>query len=292
MTRQAKDASLSPGAKADSADPPGGTFKVSNGQKRRLLPWEPLLLGGLAFVFVTGGAVLRPGNLGWLMHGDHATYLLGWMFFRNTPILQQPFGANWPYGMEMSSSIVYPDGVPLMAMVLKPFKAMLPRYFQYFGIWILVCYLLQSFFAWKILDRLTSHVWHKVSGTLFFVLAPPFVFRLSPHFALGSHWLLLASLYLYFSPRLRSKSWILLLVLASLINPYLLAMTLLFFGAALAKHYTSGELSIRQGLKTVALTAGIVAFVMWEAGYFMVSTVGTGGFGFYRTACSDSWIQM
>jgi hypothetical protein len=276
--------SRSLGAKAVDAGPLGAGLEVSNNQKRWLLPWEPFLIGGLAFLLVTGGAVLRPGNLQWLMNGDHATYLLGWMFFRNTPLLQHPFGANWPYGMEMSSSIVYPDGVPLMAMVLKPFNALLPLHFQYFGIWILVCYLLQSFFAWKILDRLTNHVWHKVFGTLLFVFAPPFVFRLSPHFALGSHWLLLASLYLCFSPYLRSRSWILLVVLASLINPYLLAMTLLLFGAALVQHYSSGQMSIGEGLKAVALTGGILVFVMWEAGYFMVSTVGTGGFGFYRTS--------
>jgi hypothetical protein len=56
------------------------------------------------------------------MDGNRADYLLGWMFFRNTPILQQPFGANWPYGMDMSSSIIYPDGAPLMALVLKPLR--------------------------------------------------------------------------------------------------------------------------------------------------------------------------
>jgi hypothetical protein len=259
---------------------PGG----AKDQERWAFPWQSLLLGGLAFILATGGTILNPENLGWLMHGDHSTYLLGWMFFRNTPILQQPLGANWPYGMEMSNSIVFPDGVPLMALLLKPFKALLPQFFQYFGVWILVCYLLQSLFAWKILDRLTTSVWHKIFGTIFFVLAPPFVFRLSPHFALGSHWLLLAALYLYLSPRIRSGSWILLVTVASLVNPYLLAMTLLFFGAALAKHYTCGELRISQGLKTVAVTGAILLFVMWEAGYFMVSTVGTGGFGFYRTS--------
>jgi hypothetical protein len=284
LKRQTKDPSLSSGAKAVGVSSPSGTLEMPNGQRRRSFPWEPFLIGALVFFLVTGGSILRPGNLQWLMDGDRAAYLLGWTFFRNTPILQQPFGANWPYGMEMSSSIVYPDGVPLMALVLKPFSALLPQHFQYFGVWILLCYVLQSFFAWKILDRLTKRVWHKVFGTLLFVLAPPLVFRLSVHFALGSHWLLLASLYLYFSPHLRSGSWILLVVLASLTNPYLLVMTFLFFGASLAKHYASGELSMREGLTTVALTGGILAFAMFEAGYFMVSTVGTGGFGFYRTS--------
>jgi len=185
--------------------------------------------------------------------------------------------------MEMSSSIVYPDGVPLVALSLKPFNALLPEHFEYFGIWILICYTLQAFFAWKLLGKITDHAWHKVFGTLLFVLAPPFVWRISPHFALGAHWLLLASLNLYLEPRFRSRSWILLVIVASLINPYLLAMTLLFFGAALAKHYTNRELNIAEGLKTVALTVALLVFVMWQAGYFMVSGVGTGGFGIYGT---------
>lgn len=285
--RQTIDRPISSNAKAREASPPNGALEKTEkttDQKRRSFPWQPFLIGGLAFWLVTGGTILRPGNLHWLLHGDHATYLLGWMFFRNAPILQQPLGANWPYGMEMSSSIIYPDGVPLMALLLKPFKALLPEHFQYFGIWILICYLLQSFFAWKLVGRITDRVWHKVFGTLFFVLAPPFVWRLLPHFGLGSHWLLLASLYLYFSPRLPSRSWILLVILSSLINPYLLAMTMLFFGAALLKHYTNGELNRREGFKTVAITAALLLFVMWEAGYFMVSTVGTGGFGYFRAS--------
>lgn len=117
--------------------------------------------------------------------------LLGWMFFRNAPVLQQPYGANWQYGMDISSSVFYSDPVTLVALLLKPFKSLLPARFQYFGIWILICYLLQSLFAWKLLDRLTDRVWHKFFATLFFVLAPPFVWRLQFHFQLGSHWLLL-----------------------------------------------------------------------------------------------------
>ena len=97
----------------------------------------------------------------------------------------------------MSSSIVYPDGVPLMALLLKPFNAWLPEHFQYFGIWILICYMLQVFFFVEALSRITDRVWHKVFATLFFVLAPPFVLRLFPTLPwdhIGSSWLLL---YLY-----------------------------------------------------------------------------------------------
>jgi hypothetical protein len=252
-------------------------------QKLRSLPWQPFAIGGLAFYLVTGGAILRPGNLGWLMTWDRATYLLGWMFFRNTPLLQQPLGANWPYGMDVSSSIVYPDGVPLLALLLKPFSGVLPVHFQYFGIWILICYLLQAFFAWKILGLVTNRPLHRSVSVLFFVLAPVFAGRQVFHFAVGSHWLLLACLYLYLLNRFRWGHWALLLVLASLINPYLFVMSLLFFGATLLKRFASGELSGFAVLKGGASVGLLLIFVMWEAGYFTTLTVGSSGFGFYRT---------
>jgi hypothetical protein len=63
-------------------------------QKKRALSWQPFLIGGLAFLLLTGGRIARPANLGWVMEGA-GTNLLGWMFFRDAPVLQQPFGANW-----------------------------------------------------------------------------------------------------------------------------------------------------------------------------------------------------
>src|SRR5271165_5894719 len=194
-------------------------------QRKRALSWQPFLIGGLAFLLLTGGRIARPANLGWVMVGDAGMNLLGWMFFRDAPVLQQPFGANWRYGMKMSSSIVYSDSLPLFAFLFKPVSAALPEHFQYFGLWTLFCFLLQAFFAWKLLERIEDGVgvWPKVLGTLFFVLAPAFLWRIHFHFSLGAHWLILASLYLYLAPRFRAGLWILLLVFATLITPILLA---------------------------------------------------------------------
>jgi len=59
-------------------------------------------------------------------------------------------------------------------------------------------------------------------------------------------------------------------------------MIILVFVAALAKHYFERDLALVEGVKAVVLTFTVLLFVMWQAGYFMVSTVGSGGFGFYR----------
>jgi hypothetical protein len=251
------------------------------------LPWQPLLLGAIAFCLTTGGTILRTDNIRWLMASDPAMNLIGWMFFRNAPIFQQPFGANWQYGMELSSSTVYSDSISILAFPFKLIKAWLPEQFQYFGLWIFISYLLQGFFAWKLLGRLTKDKdgpWRRTAATAFFLIAPMFVWRIHWHLALGSHWLILAAFYLYFSSGLRAGSWIILLIVASLVTPIILAMDLIIFGAALARQYFNSELRLGTAIKTVAVALLLLLFVMWEAGYFMVSDVGSTGFGAYRTS--------
>lgn len=57
------------------------------------------------------------------MEGDPATHWLGWQFFRNSPLLQWPLGANPDYGMEIGSSIIFSDSIPLLAFIFKPLGA-------------------------------------------------------------------------------------------------------------------------------------------------------------------------
>src|SRR5262245_16573097 len=94
--------------------------------------WLSILTGVLAFVGVTGGRILRPGYIDWLMGStDPAANFLGWQFFRHTPIFQFPLGDNPSYGVGMGNSIVYSDSIPLFAFLFKPFNSLLPHTFQY-----------------------------------------------------------------------------------------------------------------------------------------------------------------
>jgi len=85
-----------------------------------------LLVGTAVFIYVTGGAIINPTNRDWLMFGDAAQHYLGWEFFRHTPLLQWPIGANYPLGMELSSSIVFTDSIPIAAYIAKLFNPILP----------------------------------------------------------------------------------------------------------------------------------------------------------------------
>ncbi|MDP2186197.1 MAG: DUF6311 domain-containing protein [Xanthomonadales bacterium] len=151
-----------------------------------------LLVGAAAFVLITGGAILAPTYVDWLMRGgDSAQHWLGWQFFRQSPFFQWPLGANPEYGMDIGSSIVYSDSIPLLALVFKPFSAMLPDTFQYIGLWLFACFLLQSYFAWKLLGLFTSNTWLRLIGCAFFLIAPAWLWRLRGHHALFGQWTLL-----------------------------------------------------------------------------------------------------
>lgn len=247
-----------------------------------------LLLGLAAFVLVTGGKIIRPRHADWLMELDPATAWLGWEFFRSSPLLQWPIGANPSYGMEIGSSIVFTDSIPLLAFLFKPLSPFLPDVFQYLGLWILICFLLQSFFAWKLLSLFTRDKWLPLIGSIFFTLAPAALWRLYAHYSLFGHWVLLAALYLYFSNRFSYRRWVGLLTITALIHAYLLAMVIAVWVADLWQRGRQKELVPATAIRLFLFSGMLTAVIMWGAGYFMVGAApgttapGIGSFGFYR----------
>jgi hypothetical protein len=234
-----------------------------------------LLVGTAVFIYVTGGAIINPTNRDWLMFGDAAQHYLGWEFFRHTPLLQWPIGANYPLGMELSSSIVFTDSIPIAAYIAKLFNPILPATFQYLGIWIWLCFVLQAFFAQRFLWFFLSNKAHVYLGACFVVLSPPLIYRLVHagygHIALASHWLILASFCLYLRPGRNDLRWSLLIALCWLIQAYFAPMVAAIWIASLVKRlFIDGErFSLLKSTGVVALTSLIV---MWASGYFMIGS--------------------
>ena len=73
------------------------------------------LLGAAVFYLIVGVRVLNPQYIGWLMGDDPFTHFLGWHFFRREA-WHFPIGLLHSYGMEMGSTIVYTDSIPLLAL--------------------------------------------------------------------------------------------------------------------------------------------------------------------------------
>lgn len=209
-----------------------------------------LVSGTLAFVWVTGGAIVDPTRRDWLMLGDSAQHYLGWAFFRNTPLVQWPLGANPKLGLEFASSIVFTDSIPLVAFLLKPFDAVLPETFQYLGLWIWACFVLQALVAMRLLAHLIADRTHQMLASLLFVLAPALSYRLVHqgygHIALASHFLILGALCAYFSPRTTTWWWVVLACAALLVQAYFVPMVVGVWIASLVRRRSGVGASVRE----------------------------------------------
>ncbi|PJJ96370.1 hypothetical protein CO641_14060 [Lysobacteraceae bacterium NML91-0213] len=219
-----------------------------------------------------------------MQYGDSAQHFLGWMFYRLGP-WTFPIGLNPAYGLEMSSSIVYSDSIPLLAIFFKIFESHLPESFQYFGLWVLACFVLQAWFGFKLARIVSPDLLVRALICTFFAIAPPMLFRLGGHLALAGHFLILAGLYSCLARPLRRRIlvWSLLIAVAALVHAYLLLMLLVIWGAGLFDRVLHRETDLRRALVECATVIGVLSVVAWQAGYFAVSG-GTAawGYGFYR----------
>ena len=222
--------------------------------------------------------MLDPTSFAWMNRLDTFAHWLGWELFRQAPVLQLPLGASEAYGLERSTSIVFSDSIPLVALGLHPFSAILPAPFQYLGLWTLLCFILQAYFGYRLMRRLfVEDPRAAIAATLLLVMAPPMLNRLHIHTSLLSHWLLLAGLLFYLeSDRWRWRRWALLLVAAVLIHGYLFAMVAALWGAhlvkiAVARRRSAAGLGAAELARAAAAALAVMVgcgAVMYLAGYF------------------------
>ncbi|MDD0967459.1 MULTISPECIES: DUF6311 domain-containing protein [Pseudomonas] len=258
---------------------------MKDSAKRLVVTLLPLMIGVLAFFIVVGPRALNPQNIAWLGQGDPATHYLGWVFFRQSP-WTFPLGLNPTYGLELGNGLIFSDSNPLLALLFKPFTGLLPETFQYFGLWFLGCFMLQSWFAWKLLGLITPHVTLRALGAALFLFAPPMIMRIPVHLSLAGHFVILAALYLALRPgdERRRLAWGALLGCTALIHAYLLAMVALIWLADLAARCFKRKLTVRKATVELVVLFALVSLCCWQAGYFSVSgaDAASDGFGLYR----------
>ncbi len=228
------------------------------------------LLGGVFFSWIAGWRVLSPTSIDWVMKLDWQHHFIGWHFFRDEP-WQVPPGLITRYDAPIGSAIGFTDSVPLAALALKPFSSILPRPFQFLGLWLLICFVLQGMMGALITRLWTRDAGLQVAGGVLFVLVPTLLGRVG-HAALASHFLLLWPLWLYWRDPVRPASWrvtALLGLAAGLIHPYLAAMALLIIAAlALRRLVTKGRVRSRGNAAATPIAACAAGLVIgwWCSG--------------------------
>lgn len=254
------------------------------------------LLGPLLFFLVFDPRLLDPSYFRWLFWlPDPATQFLGWHFFRLED-WHLPPGAATNYGMEMGSSIVFTDSIPLAALLFKLGRAALPETFQYFGLWMLVCYTLQATFAWLLSGIATRRTVLRLAITVLFVLSPLLPDRAIGHYALMAHWLVLAALYLYLRgpARFATPLWCALVCGAALIHAYLLYLVVaVAFADAARRRWIDRTATTRDTVRSTLIIGGALLGTMWLAGYFTIPTRafsgGTEYYGRYAANLNSLW---
>lgn len=238
-------------------------------------------LGAVFFINVLSPKVLDTSAINWLLkRGDPAQHFLGWHFFRNDPWSFPPAVIN-SLNTPIGTTVTYTDSIPLLAFIFKVFNIFLPDTFQYLGLWILICYILQGFFSLLLMRKLTRNISLQILGTMFFIMSPIMLWRAYGHEALMGHWIILASLYLHRSPYNHLK-WLLLLFISLLVHPYLFIMCFLIFVVKVLEMLVSKDLNLRMTFLYLFTAGSLIIITLWLIGYFYIGSSGTAdGFGVY-----------
>lgn len=230
----------------------------------------PLAMGMMSYWLVIGPLPLNPSNLSWIRGLDPPTHYLGWAFFRNSPF-SLPWGLNPGYGLDLSSSIVFSDSIPLLALLLKPFTTLLPNPFQYFGIWTLVCFLLQALFGWMLVSLISDNTFIRIFGSGVILFSPILFYRIGVHAALEAHFLLLAAIYLNLRPTNPHSfwNWLVLLFISLLTHFYIFIMVFgLWATKTVAFLLNANKHEKIQYIKKLWLIPAVLFLSAWMAGYF------------------------
>jgi hypothetical protein len=243
---------------------------------------------GLAWgVYLVGLATIDPTSVEWMLSGDWAPPLFGWLYSREHP-WALPLGQASGYLYPVGTSLAYTDGTPWLGTFFKLLSPVLPRAFQVHGLWLALCFTLQGFFGARIVACLSPRPLHQLLGGALFVLSPTLNMRLG-HLSLCSHWLVLALLWLNVRPcpeartAHRSLGLALLFVgLAAGVHVYLAAMTLtLALALAFRVWRLDGHLTGPRAGAWAAALLGTALGVMALFGYFTSATTPAPGFTTY-----------
>jgi len=245
----------------------------------------PILLGVIVYLLVVGPKALPLDSTTWIMlDEDGAQHYTGWLYFLNSP-WSFPLGANPDFGIEIGSSIFYSDAIPLFSFIFKLLSPLMPENFQYFGLWILFCFVLHSWFSWKLVGEITDDIFLKLCATGLFTFSPPMLFRLYGHDSLAGHWIILSALYLCIAKDIRHLpyKWIAIVVVSSLVHPYLFSMTILLWIGNTVQRLLCNESSFYKIIFEYSIVVTGTFISLWQAGFFMVRSPNyEGGYGFFR----------
>ncbi len=271
--------------------------------RRFIGPLVGALVGVAAFELGYGLRLADPEDIGWLMRASDASiHFLGWHLFRHAP-WSVPLGATPALQYPVGTSVALTDSIPMMAMLFRVVDQALPRDFQYIGLWILCCFVLQGVFGAALAGTVTASPLPQALTAMLFILAPAMLHRFTlGHNALGAHWLVLAMLWVCFSdradqlPRRRFTKAVVITAMAASIHAYLAFTVFVILVAIYGRvALASPSNAVNSAVAPFLLIAVVGAIVFWQSGYLLLTgdeDLQGGGFGWHSMNLLASLMPM
>src|SRR6185437_4488890 len=154
----------------------GAWWRARVARRGRSLPeWQPALvagaLGAVAFAYQLPVRIVDPANIRWMMKADRGAALSGWLFERNEP-WTLPFGILHTMMPPLVMTVGYSDALPWIAVPAKVVSAWTTTPWQYSGLFLLACYVLQAVFGYLVLRALGACRSLSLVGAAFFATSP------------------------------------------------------------------------------------------------------------------------
>ena len=256
---------------------------LSDNKFQFLINFVFILLSSVQCILFIGLDNLNIYNFNWLFHSDAAADVVNWIKFKNS---------DWffPLGLydnaELGkSSLAFTGAVPFLSIFFKFFFKNLDN-FQYFGLWIFICFYFQFLFSYLIIFKKTQDLLFSIFASFLFVLSPILFHRFGYHLSLSGHWIILAFFYnkLFYDKKNYQIKSILIICFSSLIHFYFTLMLLWIEILHTFLSYLKKKKIIKDYIKYLFLNLIPLVFIMYVIGYFQIPVQDTlgGGYGIYK----------
>ena len=250
---------------------------------------EGLFFSLILLWFSTGLEIILPSTIGWLESGD-GTAEISWEFFRSQPLLQFPLGLNPSYGLEISSTIAFDGQIPILSLLFHPLNLLLPVRFQYLGLFLFICFILNYVVAKRILLQLQLNNLNSSISSIIISTSPVILFRYidHDHYVLTSGFLLFCAIYLVLKNDSAFPKWLILYTASILILIYYTVFIFIIHTIFLLYKVFLKTESIRAATFKLTLILSISVFLMFCVGFFYGEVSASDvGFGLFRSTLTS-----
>ena len=193
-----------------------------------------------------------------------------------------PIGKNPNYGIGVGNSIVFSGAVPILSFLIKLIAGFLPNNFQFISIWFVICFTLQLFFSYLIINHFTKEKLYSFISSFFFIICPILLYRIPIHITLVAHWIILLCLYYEITNASFIKKetfYSIIFPLSILIHFYFLPMLMIIKYSFLLNDYINNK-NIKKNSKEILIPLVSLIIVAYISGYFQISAFDAMGFGY------------